>query len=85
MATKTVTPTFIFSGFSSATRRSITPSASSFWMRRQQGEGDSPTRSATSATGRSARSCSTERILRSMSSMQNYLSISSYVEKFTLF
>ncbi len=50
--TKAVTRALIFSGSRMATRRLMTPSSSSFWMRRQQGVVDSPTFFATSATAR---------------------------------
>src|SRR6266436_2495442 len=45
----------------SATRRRITPSASSRWIRFQHGVEDNPTRSPISATEREASSCSTVR------------------------
>ena len=51
MATKAVTLVLTFFGSSSATRPVMTPSSSSFWMRRQQGVVDSPTRRPISATG----------------------------------
>src|SRR5438270_5138485 len=69
MATNTETPSPTLSGSTTATRFWITPSASSFWMRFQQGVDDSPTRLPTSATDSEASCCSTPRILRSMASM----------------
>src|SRR3954453_19257001 len=69
MATNTDTPSPTLSGSTTATRFWITPSASSFWMRFQQGVEDSPTRLPTSATESEASCCSTPRILRSMASM----------------
>src|SRR6476661_7729966 len=69
IATKTETPSPIFSGSTTATRFWITPSASSFWMRFQHGVEDNPTRLPTSATESEASSCRTARIFRSMASM----------------
>ena len=48
--TNTLTRVLTLTGSSTATRRWITPSSSSFWIRRQQGVVDSPTFLAMSAT-----------------------------------
>src|SRR3954471_8670340 len=69
IATNTETPRPILSGSTTATRFWITPSASSFWIRFQQGVDDRPTRLPTSATEREASCCSTPRILRSIASI----------------
>ena len=50
-------PTFSFLLSSSATRARMTLLSSSFWMRRQQGVEERPTRRAISATGMVASSC----------------------------
>src|SRR3979411_3100873 len=52
--TKTEIPSPILFWSTSATRRRMTPSASSLWMRFQHGVEDSPTRSPISATDREA-------------------------------
>src|SRR5690606_30442301 len=69
--TKTVTRALTLAGSSSATRRLITPSSSSFWMRRQQGVVESPTLFAISATASVAFSCKRRSILRSRRSIEN--------------
>ena len=66
----TVTPRPTLSWSTSATRRLITPSASSFWIRFQHGVDDKPTRCPISATEREASCCRTPSILRSMPSMR---------------
>src|SRR6185437_13373933 len=71
--TNTVMPRPSLSGSMSATRRRITPSASSRCKRFQQGVEDSPTRCPISATESEASSCTTARILRSMASMLSSL------------
>src|SRR6185437_10727139 len=71
--TKTVMPSPILSGSISATRRVMTPSASSFCSRFQHGVDDRPTRWPISATEREASCCTTARILRSMASILEFL------------
>ena len=61
----TVRPQPTASGFTSATVASITPSARSRWMRRQQGVCDNPTCEATSATASDASSWRMARMRRS--------------------
>src|SRR5882757_7178450 len=67
--TNTVTPSPTLSWSTTATRFSMTPSASSFWMRFQHGVDDSPTRCPISATESEASCCSTPSILRSIASI----------------
>lgn len=69
-ATNRLSPLPMLSGSTRAMRRRITPEASSFWMRRQQGVGDSATRSAICATDNVASSCNHPINLRSISSMR---------------
>src|SRR6476469_6316265 len=71
--TNTVMPRPSLSGSMSATRRRITPSASSRCKRFQHGVEDRPTRCPISATESEASSCTTARILRSMASMLSFL------------
>ena len=60
-----------FSGLSKATRRSMTPSASSRWMRFQHGVCDKPTRPPISAIDRVASSCRSARMFRSVASISD--------------
>ncbi len=68
METKTVRPSPSFTGSSTATRRSITPSASRRWIRFQQGVCDSPTCSPMAAMESVASFCRSARIFRSIES-----------------
>lgn len=68
METNTVSPRPSFTGSSTATRRSMTPSASSFWIRFQHGVCDRPTRSPIAAMESVASVCSRARIFRSIAS-----------------
>ena len=66
IATRTWIPSPTFSGSTIATRRWMTPLASSRWIRRQQGVWLRFTRAATSAIGSEAFSCRMARIFRSV-------------------
>src|SRR6516165_9430464 len=71
MDTKTVTPSPTLSWSTNATRFSITPSDSSFWIRFPHGVEDKPTRCPISATDSEASCCNSRSILRSTTSIRN--------------
>src|SRR3954449_12267896 len=66
--TSTESPTPTCSGSTTATRRVMTPFASSFWMRFQHGVAERPTRSAICAIDRVASCCRMSSSCRSISS-----------------